>query len=192
MRLPWHRWVFLFVVIIGFYSATAGKRGGVRKRLLESESDVEAAAAPPNPSSSSKAGRGIRGRVNDDAPVPKGKPKAKGPLVDELVSMWSKGQLKTAAVQRLAMKAEQQGTPDIATLGAIGNSGRNPQNMFRAMRNLLGWPQDTAPISWIELPTVKGRTTPWPVLWPHHFLQHLSEDNFNRRLRGPEHAALNF
>ena len=108
MRFPWHRWVFLFVVLIGLYSVTAGKRGGVKKRLLESESDVEAAATPPNPSSSSKAGRGVRGRENDDAPVLKGKSKPKGPVVDELVSMWSSGELKTAAVQRLAMKAEQQ------------------------------------------------------------------------------------
>ena len=76
---------------------------------------------------------------------------------------------------------------------ALEISGKIPHNLFRAMRKLLGWPKDTAPISWIEVPTKKGRKTPWPVFFPHHFLQHLSEDQFRRRLVGPSTSApLNF
>jgi hypothetical protein len=112
--------------------------------------------------------------------------------VDELIQMWSKGQLKSGAVQRLAMKAHMQGTPDIEGLGAIGNFGENPQNLFRAMRTLLGWPTETAPISWIELPTKRGRNTPWPALFPHHLLQHLGEEQFMRRLVGNRNAPKTF
>ena len=66
--------------------------------------------------------------VKADAHAPKATAMPKGPLAEELLNMWIKGQLKTAAVQRLAMKAGMQGTPDIKALGRVRTFRDIPTN----------------------------------------------------------------
>ena len=54
----------------------------------------------------------------------------------------------------------QQGAPGMERMAAMGGSGKHPQNLYRAMKHLLGWPKGAAPVSFIEIPTVRGAKTP--------------------------------
>ena len=186
---------FLYLIrITGFVLVFSGKRG--LKQRLE-ESGVEAAQEPSSsstrPSSSSTQARGgIRGRTSADPGGPKSEKINKGPFVEWLKSEWAKGKLTTAQVQQAAMSAEQHGCPNINSMASLGNYGSNPGNLFRAMKNLIGYPTNCAPISYIELPTKRGRRTPHPVLWPHLYLKNFNTETFNGRLRGHPDASRQF
>ena len=134
------------ILIIGFVFFWGGK-GGLKRRLDDGE-HAEAAQIQDSRAGSSADGRGgIRHRISDaDAGQnPNGKPETKGPLVDWLKTQWAKGKLSTVQLQQAAMNAELQGTPNIHGMAALGNFGANPQNLFRAMKNLVGWPENCAP-----------------------------------------------
>ena len=84
----------------------------------------------------------------------------KGPLNEFLRKEWARGKLTTPQIQQIALKAMQQGAPGMERMAAMGGSGKHPQNLYRAMKHLLGWPKGAAPVSFIEIPTVRGAKTP--------------------------------
>ena len=70
-------------------------------------------------------------------------------------------------VQEFALGTSQQGATGIERMSAICKFGKQPQNMYRALRSLLGLPAGAPPFTWIELPMKYGRKVPHPVLLPH-------------------------
>jgi hypothetical protein len=117
------------------------------------------------------------------------------PHVKNLKQMWAKGRLTSAEVQSLAKSAHDSGAVERERLSRIRTSGSNAQNLFRDLKALFGYPAGAAPVQWIELPTVRGRKDPHPVLMPHKFLQELYKhrpDVLFSRITGGRGAAENF
>jgi hypothetical protein len=186
------RVVSLLIVTCLVGNALCGKRG-IKQRAYESESEPDLNDDAPEPSSSFRATGGIRRRMEGDKVMAgKTKPIAKVPLMNWAKQEWAKGKLTTGQCQQMVVKAAESGTPGMEGMAAMGNSGKNTQNLFRAMKNLLGYPEHAPPLSWIEVPTKKGRRTPQPVFWPHDYLRSLSAEHFGKRLLGPANASLQF
>ena len=116
---------------------------GIKRRLAENQDvapDSSADASTSAASSSSGLRGGIRQRLAanvegavDPTPVP-------GPLYQSLKRDWAKGVITSKQVQEYAWGAWQQGASGMQSMGATGNSGKNPSYMFKAMKHLLGMP----------------------------------------------------
>ena len=92
------------------------------------------------------------------------------PFNRDLVKDWATGHLTSKQVQRYALHAMQQGADGLDNFARMGNFGENPQNVFRAMRTVLGLPKGAPEMDWYEIPTTKSNRTPHPFLLPHRFL----------------------
>ena len=119
-------------------------RGGVRQRIAEAESAAGSSSTCP--------------RIDTELP-----------LIKDLVRDWGKGLVSSEQVQRYSLRAAQQGAGGLDALGNLGSQCHNPQNIFRGLCNLLGYPSGSCPISFIEVPSIHGRKSAHPVLWPHDF-----------------------
>ena len=157
-------WAFLQVAcLIVCFTILRGCKKGVRQHNSDRfPGDAEI----PAPSSSSTdrvpTRGGLRGRQAaepDTEPTTKSVPKTEtlqGPMNSYLRGQWTAGKLKTPQVKKIALHSVGQGVTGMDGLAAIGNWGRNPKNMFRTMKAILGWPEGVAPLSFIVLDTVKG------------------------------------
>ena len=184
---------FIVLVLIACWQPCVGV--GIKRRLEVAEADV--GDGPSNAGSSGDAFAirgGVRQRLGSAEPTPQNAP-GDMPLRESLKRDWAKGRIKTDQVQDYAWGAQQQGAVGMDSMGAMGNSGRNPQNLFRAMRHLLGMPKGSPPFKWIEIPTRYGPKTPHPFLLPHEFFKAFYEgrrDIWRQALAGPPNAALEF
>ena len=150
------------------------KRGGIRQRR---DAAAEATATPPTSASSSSPSSSAL------------------PLNNELKRDWALGKLSSAQVQKYAWSAMEQGAIGLKRLSAIGNSGRNPQNLLRALMHVFGHPRGAPPFGWIEIPTVHGTRTPHPFLYPHLLFKHLYAENraaWETAVRGAEGGSAEF
>lgn len=85
---------------------------------------------------------------------------------------WANGDLTSKQVQKYAMHALEQGAEGLTDFAKMGNWGNNPQNLFRAMRSVLGVPKGAPEMDWYEIPTTTNKRTPHPFLLPHRFFLH--------------------
>ena len=70
------------------------------------------------------------------------------PFNRDLAKDWAHGLINSKQVQRYALSAMQQGAGNVEQLAKMGNYGRNPQNLFRAMRTVLGLPAGAPEMDW--------------------------------------------
>ena len=149
----------------------AGKRPRGGRRADASPERVEAASS--NATDQRPRG-GVRMRqTQSSTTVPDPMTSTANPHARNLKQMWAKGRLTSAEVQSLAKSAQDAGAEGLERLSRIGTDGTNAQNLFRDLKRLFGHPRGAAPVQWIELPTVRGRKDPHPMLMPHVFLQEL-------------------
>ena len=95
----------------------------------------------------------------------------------------------------MAMASEWQGAQGMSSMAAMGNHGSNPQNCFRALKALLGIPPGAPAITFAEIPTIHGPTTPHPFLMPHDFFAQQfahRKDIWTSAISGPADAAWEF
>ena len=121
----------------------ASPKGGVKQRL--------AAATSADPSSSSSS----------------------MPLTRDLKLDWAKGKLSSAQVQKYAHSATQQGALEMGDVASAGNFGKQPGNVFRALKQLWGIPQGAPDLKWIDIPTKAGESKPHPFILPHELFSAL-------------------
>ena len=117
------------------------------------------------------------------------------PLNNRLRLDWAKGLISSSQVQAYAFAAQQQGASGVDRLAHIGNSGNNPQNLFRALVNLFGHPKGAPRFDWYEIPTKRGPRTAHPFLLPHTFFQaYFAEQRSGwcENLRGPKRGIAEF
>jgi hypothetical protein len=118
------------------------------------------------------------------------------PFNRDLVKDWANGDLTSKQVQRYAMHALQQGANGLYDFAKMGNWGNNPQNLFRAMRSVLGVPKGAPEMDWYEIPTKTNNKTPHPFLLPHRFFSAFyngrSQRDWAKHITGPKHACTQF
>ena len=177
---------------------------GIKRRMAahelaergEGDDGASAPAAGDAASSSSGMPRGgIKRRMQESSPTETAASGSgtEGPLWRRLVKKWAQGELSSAEVQKMAMASEGQGAFGMNDLAKIGNYGANPQNCFRAMKNLLGLPDGAPSFTFFEIPTIHGPTTPHPFLLPHEFFASQfaqQREAWTSAIAGPPNAAL--
>ena len=118
------------------------------------------------------------------------------PFNRALVRDWAKGSLSTKQVQQYAMDAMEQGANGLDRFARMGNNGRNPQDLFKAMRSTLGIPAGAPEMDWFEIPTKKSMVTPHPFLLPHRFFSAFysgrGKRDWTKHITGPKHACSEF
>ena len=118
------------------------------------------------------------------------------PFNNDLVNDWASGKLISKQVQRCARHALEQGASGLFDFAKMGNSGENPQNIFRAMRSMLGLPKGAPEMDWYEIPTVKNNRTPHPFLIPHRFFSAFftgrSNADWAKHMAGAKNACWEF
>ena len=65
------------------------------------------------------------------------------------------------------------GADGMERMARIGSFGEHAQNLYRGLCNLFGHPVGAPAIDWVEIPTVEGRKTPVPFIFPHKFFSKL-------------------
>ena len=79
-------------------------------------------------------------------------------------------------------------------MASIANFGENPQNCYRALKQLLGLPKGAPPFEWAKIPTSSGDR--WhPFLMPHEFFHRYylgQQGKWAGTITGPANAALQF
>ena len=158
-------------VFDSLYIADAGKRGANKQLLDSSDSEPHPAAAssaaPPR-----RPRGGLRQRAVEDATeardVPR-PPRALNVHEQTLKTDWGKGILSSVQVQRYAESAMYSGADGMERMARIGSFGEHAQNLYRGLCNLFGHPVGAPAIDWVEIPTVEGRKTPVPFIFPHIF-----------------------
>jgi hypothetical protein len=129
-------------------------------------------------------------RNDDGAPTDRSVPST-GPHANNLKRLWAKGRLSSAEVQSLAASAEASGATGLNRLTKAGKSGAQPQHLFKQLNHIFGYPKGAAPIDWVEIPTIRSRKEPHPMLMPHRFLQELykhRQDLWQSRILGDASA----
>lgn len=155
-------WKLLWLALV--VTVGEGGRKGV-KRLMAGE-DVSASGGAS--SSTDVPGKGgLRQRMESLETDAADAPPDELPFNFELKKDWVKGELKSAQVQRLAAAHMKQGGFGAEHMAGAGTSGARPSNMYRSLRALFGAPQDAPEITWIEIPTTRGRRTAFPFIMPH-------------------------
>ena len=171
---------------------------GIKRRLQE-QGAIEGSSSLGSASSSSVApppvpSGGIRRRLEGHHDAAVGKP-ADGPLYISLKNDWAKGKINSLQVQEYAFGASAQGAAGLEGMAKLGNSGQNPQNILRALKNLLGTPEGAPEFSWCEIPMKKCAKVAHPFLMPHEFFASFRAscpDAFQRSILGPANAAFEF
>ena len=104
------------------------------------------------------------------------------------------GITNTVQVQDYAGGATQQGASGVEAMGALGNSGRNPSSMFRALKSLLGMPAGAPEFFWAEVPLKHGRKyhihSSCLIIFSSFY--HQCPDKFEKAISGPAGMALEF
>ena len=166
---------------------------GLKRRLAEAaETSVPPVVAAPTSSREPHGRGGIRQRLgSSDQPVLD----SITPLNTYLKEQWAKGSLNTGQVQQIALRSTQQGARGLERMGAMGAEGAHTNNLFRALKNILGTPLGAPEFHWAEIPLKSGRRMPHPFLLPHEFFacyQRDCERKWASTIRGPEGAAKEF
>ena len=172
-------------------------KGGIQRRMREHEAAEVAADAASTSSGVPLPKGGMKRRVEAEfgGGSSSSSKKPKGPLVDKLIKKWAAGKISAKDVQDTAFAAVGQGAEGMDGLSALGKSGQQPQNCYRALKNLLGLPSGAPTFSWAEIPTIHGPRTAHPFLLPHEFFRQYYlqlPDKWNAVLAGPKGAALEF
>ena len=189
VNLFWKLLCVALVVTVG-----EGGRKGVKRLIAEG-------GVPASTASSStdvpRLGGGIRQRMAAEG-VPEARPTAATGTMDaELKTQWVKGELTSVQVQRLAAAHIGQGGDGAERMAAMGSYGADSQNVFRGLRRLFGMPVDAPEITWIEIPTTRGRRTPFPFIMPHELFAafYRARDRtktWNQAILGAKGAAAQF
>ena len=95
------------------------------------------------------------------------------------------------------MHALEQGAEGLTDFAKMGNWGNNPQNLFRAMRSVLGVPKGAPEMDWYEIPTTTNKRTPHPFLLPHRFFFSAfytgrGKHDWSKHVSGGAHACKQF
>ena len=184
---------------------------GIKRRLAEAK-EAEAQAAQeavgddpcvasntPSSSSGARPRGGVRQRLqrakgieaSEDTPP---QPQPQGPLWQGLVRRWALGKISAGDLQRQAAEAVGQGASGMDEMASIANFGENPQNCYRALKQLLGLPKGAPPFEWAKIPTSSGDR--WhPFLMPHEFFHRYylgQQGKWAGTITGPANAALQF
>ena len=143
---------------------------GIRKRLTANEAGPAADREVPR----DVGARGVRQRFGtDSAAVGSSSPSASSsrtaaqpilPLVESLKRDWAKGVINAVQVQDYAAGAEAQGAIGVDPLSSAGAYGVHKSSIHRALINLFGRPRGAPAITYIEIPTKRGRKTPHPFI----------------------------
>ena len=159
-------------------SCSEPPRGSLRRRLDVREDHHALAEELPSAGREGDADEaalrrrgGVRQRLAEP-PLPQGSGDAKLPLLRSLRRDWALGKLTSKQVQEYAWGATWQGAAGVGRLSRIGNEGRNPQNMHRALLTVFGRPPGSPDFHWAEIPTKRG-TVSHPFLLPHEFFSRL-------------------
>ena len=78
----------------------------------------------------------------------------------------------------------------------MGSGGKHPNNLFRAMRSLLGIPAGAPEISFFEIPTTQGDHSAHPFLLPHDFFSAFysgrTKTDWERYVTGTKNVCVEF
>ena len=143
------------------------RKGGIRKRVLQSDD------APPSAAASSSSGYprgGIRQRLSAQEADPSPKPLT--PLLRDFKEDWARGKLTSPQVQKFAMSAVHSGAEGMQRAANAGTAGKHPQNLQRSLIALFGVPKGAPDFSWYDIPTKSG-VVAQPFLLPHSWLSSL-------------------
>ena len=113
------------------------------------------------------------------------------PLNDSLKRRWAQGKITSTLVQEFAMGAATQGATGLGNRPFSGNSGKNPQNLQRALVTCFGMPDGAPNFSWYDVPTKRG-VEKIPFLLPHDFFKSLFDSRKEEHMSsilGPRGAA---
>ena len=143
-----------FLFAFSLHSAKMGKKGGIRKRILEPEGGHEPAEPKPTQLGSSSTSRSIRRRLEVSAPSSSSAPS--GPLVPKLVRDWAKGKLTALQVQDYALGASDKSGHNLEPVAGAGSYGKNPQNVHRSLVQLFGRPLGCPEMKWFTFQPSKA------------------------------------
>ena len=184
--------LWMFACLVGMSSGVGIKR---RMEAAGSEPDVDT----EDQGSRGEGRGGVRARVSAAATSSSSTAVNADlrdlPLNSELKADWALGKLTSGQVQRYALNAMRQGAGGLQDLARAGSEGRNPQNVFRALKTAFGLPRGATDIDWIDLPMLGGRHVAHPFLLPHRFFASLlcaREDMFRSTISGPDGACRQF
>ena len=189
----WTRvWFVSCVCLLLLVSIDGGKRRGSLKRRPSSDEDCEPrSCAKGTVLDDNERRMGLRQRSAGNVECDEA---SQVPLARELLEQWAKGALSSPNLHKLAVAAAKR-DPAMQRLAGIGGGGSSPQNFQRDLLSFFGSPPGAPPVTWIELPTTVGRSTPHPVLMPHLFFQSVfakRKDVWHERLLGPRGACKQF
>jgi hypothetical protein len=89
-----------------------------------------------------------------------------------------------------------QGARGLESIASAGNSGRNPQNLQRALISAFGWPKGAPNFTWADIPMEgHARAQPHPFICPHELfgkLYHDAHDMWDVAVGGGIGANTNF
>ena len=140
-------------------------KGGIRKRMLESDGDRGESTGAGSSGAASSSGRigGIRRRVQEDAAV-QAADQRDLPLLRSMKRDWARGKLSSPQVQEYAMGAMQQGAFGMGRAAAAGAHGKYPQHLPMCFIALFGMPQGAPEISWFKILVSAGEVShPFPA-----------------------------
>jgi hypothetical protein len=155
------------IVLVCFPSWAYGV--GIKRRLADAASaeSEQPRAAEARADELLRRG-GVRQRVSRETPADDVHSE-RGPLNEYLKEQWAKGSLNTGQVQQIALKATQQGAVGAERMGNIGTQGLYSNNLFRALKTILGMPAGAPDFHWAEIPLRGGGKEPHPFFLPHEF-----------------------
>ena len=132
-------------------------KGGIRQRLGGDAVGASEELAGDAAGSSDVPRGGVRSRLDRKRGRDEEESSAHLPMVVSMKKDWGKGKVTSAQVQEYVWGAVAQGARGMDKLAAAGGSGKNPQNMQRALISAFGMPMGAPRFTWIEIPTKAGR-----------------------------------
>ena len=169
-------------------------KGGIRQRLGGDAVGASEELAGDAAGSSDVPRGGVRSRLDRKRGRDEEESSAHLPMVVSMKKDWGKGKVTSAQVQENVWGAVAQGARGMDKLAAAGGSGKNPQNMQRALISAFGMPMGAPRFTWIEIPTKAGRVA-HPFLLPHLWfsaLYHHRPELWKRSVEGDAGAAKAF
>ena len=166
---------------------------GIKRRLAEAVDEEPRVAEATTPTEYGGPRGGVRRRLEAQQPTPTHR--AQGPLFDVLKRDWALGVIHSGQVQEYALNAARQGAVGMDVVGDIGSAGARPQNMFRALKSLMGIPVGAPSLAWFEVPLKSGKKVAHPFLLPHEFFASYyreCKDKFLRSILGHPEAPAHF
>ena len=168
---------------------------GIKRRLAEDADELAAEGVAKSSSPDPRPRGGVRQRASTRAHPAHPHADRQGPLNQYLKEQWAAGHLNTKQVQEVALRATQQGAIGVERLGSMGSDGRYANNLFRAVKSILGMPKGAPDFFWAEIPTRSGLKTPHPFLLPHQFFASFYKEcrpHWSQTVCGPSGAAAEF